>query len=256
MMKIRYCSDLHIEFSPQGLDFPYNGEDVLVLAGDINVKARVQWIRDRALEFPHVIYVCGNHEYYKGRIDKVDRKIREFLADSPNVHILQNQSVTLEGVTFHGATLWTDCDKGHPLTIDALNNPFGGLPDFRLIKYKDRNDNFHKFRAQDSIVEHMISRLYLSDNVKEGDVVITHHAPCNLSSSMEWRGHILNGGFFSDLSDIMLDNKPALWFHGHMHNTSDYMIGDCRVLCNPRGYDGIKFNDEFDIEKIVEIENE
>jgi hypothetical protein len=28
-----------------------------------------------------------------------------------------------------------------------------------------------------------------------------------------------------------------LWTHGHMHNTSDYLMGDTRVVCNPRGYD-------------------
>jgi predicted NBD/HSP70 family sugar kinase len=26
------------------------------------------------------------------------------------------------------------------------------------------------------------------------------------------------------------------WVHGHTHSTHDYMIGNTRVLCNPRGY--------------------
>jgi hypothetical protein len=27
-----------------------------------------------------------------------------------------------------------------------------------------------------------------------------------------------------------------LWTHGHTHELFDYMIGDTRVVCNPRGY--------------------
>jgi len=29
-----------------------------------------------------------------------------------------------------------------------------------------------------------------------------------------------------------------LWTHGHTHHEFDYMIGECRVVCNPRGYHG------------------
>ena len=27
-----------------------------------------------------------------------------------------------------------------------------------------------------------------------------------------------------------------LWTHGHMHNVSDYLVDETRVVCNPRGY--------------------
>ena len=29
-----------------------------------------------------------------------------------------------------------------------------------------------------------------------------------------------------------------MWTHGHTHEDFDYMIGGCRVVCNPRGYSG------------------
>ena len=29
---------------------------------------------------------------------------------------------------------------------------------------------------------------------------------------------------------------PSLWIHGHIHESFDYDVGNCRVLCNPRGY--------------------
>ena len=51
-----------------------------------------------------------------------------------------------------------------------------------------------------------------------------------------------------------MDYKPKFWIHGHMHNTSDYMIAGTNVLCNPRGYNDENF--EFDVNKIFEIKKE
>jgi hypothetical protein len=49
----------------------------------------------------------------------------------------------------------------------------------------------------------------------------------------------MNGGYASDLSEFILDHENIkFWTHGHMHDPSDYEIGQCRVICNPRGYRG------------------
>jgi Icc-related predicted phosphoesterase len=71
-------------------------------------------------------------------------------------------------------------------------------------------------------------------------VVVTHHAPTTLSiGAMYKHDTLMNGAFASDLTDFILDRPQIkLWTHGHMHNVSDYMIGDTRVVCNPRGYIG------------------
>jgi hypothetical protein len=38
-----------------------------------------------------------------------------------------------------------------------------------------------------------------------------------------------------------------------MHNTSDYVIDQTRVLCNPRGYAPSDLNIDFDINKTFEV---
>ena len=49
----------------------------------------------------------------------------------------------------------------------------------------------------------------------------------------------MNGAYSSDLSELMLDHPQIrMWTHGHTHHNFDYMIGQCRVVCNPRGYIG------------------
>lgn len=249
-MRIRYCSDLHTEFSDFDMPFQYNGENVLVLAGDITVRNRNDWVLKQAEVFPHIVLVDGNHEYYGRRIDKVERINLEQFGDYPNIHYGNNTSVTIDGVTFHMAVLWTDMNKGDPLTVSEVGMR---MNDYRQIQYH-YNGNYYKFGPRDAMREHMVSKLYLMDNVKEGDVVVTHMAPSYMSIHDDYKHDLrMNGGYASDLSDLMLDNKPALWFHGHIHNTCDYMVGDTRVLCNPRGYSGIEENPDFDPNKTVEV---
>ena len=104
-MKIQIISDLHQEFGMNLLEF--QNADIVVLAGDINLGVKgIQWILKTIHDKP-VIYVLGNHEYYKGSYPKTLNKIKS-LAEETNVHVLENKSVKIEGVYFHGATLWTD----------------------------------------------------------------------------------------------------------------------------------------------------
>lgn len=42
--------------------------------------------------------------------------------------------------------------------------------------------------------------------------------------------------YSSDLTGLILERKPDLWIHGHVHQTADYRIGQTRVICNPRGH--------------------
>ena len=63
-MKIRQLSDLHLETGP--FTWEDQGEDVVVLAGDIGVGvAGIEWAK--TITKP-VVYVAGNHENWDGDI--------------------------------------------------------------------------------------------------------------------------------------------------------------------------------------------
>ena len=64
----------------------------------------------------------------------------------------------------------------------------------------------------------------------------------------------MNGGYHSDLSEFMFSHPQIkLWTHGHTHQKYDYMVGETRVVCNPRGYIGHEqIANEFEL-KVVEI---
>ena len=65
----------------------------------------------------------------------------------------------------------------------------------------------------------------------------------------------MNGAYASDLSDFILDQENIkYWVHGHMHDPFDYEIGQCRVVCNPRGYSNERGNiRDLDLKKIITI---
>ena len=247
MMQINFISDLHLEFGP--LEIEPEAGDVLVLAGDIDIKGRVDWINTIASKFNHVIYVLGNHEFYNGTMDSIYRKTRENLAD--NVHLLENESITIKAlsdsstmyddVTFHGATLWSDFLNGDPISYLQCAQ---AMTDYRIIR---AGNGEYKFTPQIAHSLHNTSKVFLQENVKEGDVVVTHMAPSFLSVHEKYKHDMyINGAYASDLSELILNTKPKLWFHGHMHDSFDYTIGDTRILCNPRGYVGEELNSEFD----------
>ena len=72
-MKIQIISDLHQEFGVTELLFDH--ADVVILAGDVNLGTKgVEWIKTHIPNKP-VIYVLGNHEYYKGSYPKTLNKI-------------------------------------------------------------------------------------------------------------------------------------------------------------------------------------
>ena len=73
-MKIQLVSDLHLEFSDYNIKNESNA-DVLILGGDIMVASKVHkpeseygirfrdFLKRCSFQFPHVIYVMGNHEF-------------------------------------------------------------------------------------------------------------------------------------------------------------------------------------------------
>jgi Icc-related predicted phosphoesterase len=116
------------------------------------------------------------------------------------------------------------------------------MNDFRIIRNSQRN--YGRFTPLDAVVHHRETLEYIK-SVVDSDaskkyVVVGHHAPSSLSIHETYKNdYYMNGGYYSDLSEFILDRPQiVLWTHGHMHNPSDYMMGDTRIVCNPRGYKG------------------
>jgi len=267
-MKIALASDLHLEFQDINLTND-EGAELLILSGDIMIaedlhnhkhfdynpytsgaladlgRRQLTALRFRdflkrcSFQFPHVIYIAGNHEFYHGKWKASLDHLREECAQFTNVYFLENDIKTIGEHTFVGCTLWTDCNKGDPLTLHALADM---MNDYRII----RNDEhgYTKLRPAHTMWRHHQSMSYIKNVVQgmhdEKFVVVGHHAPSKQSTHPKYQNdYLMNGGYSSDLSEFILDHPQIkLWTHGHTHDPFDYMIGETRIVCNPRGYGG------------------
>ena len=267
-MKIKVVSDLHLEFSDINIT-NNEGCDVLLLSGDImiaqdlhdhpetdygmysdvnleNLGRRQQtalrfrdFLKRVSFQFPHVIYIAGNHEFYHGKWVGGLKDLRDACARFPNVYFLECESKKIDDVTFIGGTLWTDMNNNDPLTLHAIRDM---MNDFRIILNDEAG--YTKLRPEHTIVRHRKMLGYIKNIVAERHdekfVVVGHHSPSYLSiHPMYSNDTIMNGAYHTDLSEFMLDRPQIkLWTHGHTHYPFDYMIGSTRVVCNPRGYEG------------------
>jgi len=65
-------------------------------------------------------------------------------------------------------------------------------------------------------------------------VVITHMAPSARSIPDHYKDELLSAAYASHLDELA--QGADLWIHGHIHDSVDYSIGNCRVISNPLGY--------------------
>ena len=232
-MKIQVLSDLHLEFDD--FEFVETDADVVVLAGDIHVIDKGVWWAIENIKNKPVIYVLGNHEFYGTTYPNLINTLKETVKNT-NVQILENDTVTIEGVNFIGCTLWTDFALlGDPRIAGYQCQQI--MSDFKQIRI---SPSYSKLRSIDVAMIHRQSLQWLKSELEkyqgERNVVITHHGPSPASLPSGKEDDISSSAFVSQLEYVMKEFEPNYWIHGHMHNSSNYLVGSCRVICNPRGY--------------------
>lgn len=264
MMKyLRVCSDLHLEAffgqDSQTLALGFlprderDAESILVLAGDISSHGEqlVGFLGVCATRFAKVIYVPGNHEWYRHDYVTYTAELRaaikalpysniEFALDEVGYHELEDPKVR-----FIFGVMWGD---GGPTLADQGQVGFY-LNDFRLITNgrTPMGTAVLRFTVQDMMEIHKQQKVEIDRLLKvpfDGkSVVITHHLPSRrLVSARFWPRNGsdgANGGFVGQCDDILAyDHAPNLWIHGHTHDTIDTELWKTRIVCNPAGYRG------------------
>lgn len=251
---IKLLSDLHLEFKVklQNMEyFPYSGEEVLVLAGDISSGASN--CIDAAKRFhkegyPHIVYVAGNHEYYNsGKIAEFNAKLRQFSEENADwFHFLDRDWYANEKTKsiFIGATLWSNFDNNPIAELTAQR----GISDFRRIT---------DFSTRDCAERHVLDVSYIKDAIKTLSVlhpdykmyVVTHFLPAKACIDPFYRNDHsgLNSYFANSLDDYLFDQVPEglTWLFGHTHSPCNFQHGNTRLICNPYGYHGYESQIDF-----------
>ena len=279
-MKIAICSDVHLEFGQLTLENTENAE-ILVLSGDICTAVDLQptglvgsakfdryidFFTQCSRNFPHVIYIMGNHEHYHGDFATSIGIIRDALKQFENIHVLDKEVWEFNDYVFIGGTLWTDMNKECEMTMNHVSRRmndfqicqnsadmvsyrvFDTEDDHKKVKFKTRPATLsprHVLEDHKAMLK-VIETTYADIPPWKTVVVCSHHAPSKGSEHPRYKhDQLMNGAYNSQLDQFIMD-RPAikLWTHGHTHEDFDYMIKQCRVICNPRGY--INYEDRAD----------
>ncbi len=291
-MRVFGTSDIHLDINPlnggryrikrpdAGQEWPIeqHPEDVLLLAGD-NAEIRNFFPKlfkfgedkgDQLLEktqvkkdfericaaYKYVVTLAGNHEFYGGNIDTGVAEWREACADIPNLIILDNETVVLDGkLRVIGTVLWTDMMKGDPRVMHAIKY---ALNDYNYIRTNKPIlgviDEGHGLRIDPGVTmeAHRTARQFVVDELAKigpdddiTTVVMTHHAPIMAHANPMRTGSDMVDYAYActDMDDILMDNdeKVAVWFHGHTHDAKLTEVGKTLVATNARGYDEVAF---------------
>lgn len=217
--------------------------DLVVLAGDI--ADGVNGLRWGAAAFPNrpVVYVAGNHEFYRFDHAALLGELQAAAAATENVAFLEHAGMTLDlcgrPMRILGCTAWTNyCLYGAERAGESMLRADAVMYDHRRIGFGPGA----LFRPQDAAVLHERAKGWLAaalaDAFSGPTIAVTHHAPSPLSIEPRYRGDNLSPAFASDLTALIEAHAPALWVHGHTHHNVDYCIGATRIVSNQWGYPG------------------
>lgn len=257
-MRLWVLSDLHLELT-RGWDLPAGDArpdfDVLVVAGDLITRQErgVRWLLERVPDDRQVVYVAGNHESYGQDIDRDLEKAR-VAASGTAVHVLQNDSITIGGITFLGATGWTDFDL-FGFQQRAMRTAGDVMNDYKKIRCANYT---RRLRPAQTLARHMETRAFLERELSKPKshprVVVTH---MSFHAEGVRRGHEHDEISAAYASRAAIEGAD-LWVYGHTHETRSFMAGGTLVLTNQKGYGPWSKNEtwenkDFDPHFVIEI---
>lgn len=259
-MKLQILSDLHLESHAFTLKV-HEDADAVILAGDIAAWSARKRMENLVRSCPKpVVYIPGNHEAYKASHELVwdaNHQLAERVGWFHNLSQYPHQYVDPrhKDVVIIGCTLGTNFSlpfmfqgkktQDQNLAMGIANH---GIQDFSVIK--DWSPLNMKAQYDSSLI---YLQLMIARYPDRKLVIVTHFLPSEKSIDPQYANSPLNPYFASDLEWMMRASPNIkLWIHGHTHHSCDYMVGDTRVVCNPRGYTS-KENPQFNSQFLVEV---
>ncbi len=249
-MKIRYLSDLHLEFIETNKidDFikqiPSGIDEICVLAGDIGNPYKSNYdifMNFISKHFKKTFIIAGNHEYYnkKKTIKDINEYMKDYFQKFNNISFLNNNYEIYNDYCFVGTTLWS-----------KITNPQYEINDV----YKIRNFNYNEYNKLN-----MLSVKFLEDTLLNNEkcIIITHHMPSESLIDIKYKTTTMqpyNQWFYCNMDELIETNKNKIkcWIYGHTHEASNVMINGIPFLCNPIGYPNENQNINFSTTIVIE----
>lgn len=232
---------------------PTDKDTILGIAGDMDTKKEtVKFLKKMSGRFKAVVAVLGNHDYWRRDFTSHASSIKEELKREgyDNVHLLDCDSVVIEGYRFIGATLWTDFNKGDTLLMNQARTL---LNDYKFMR---KNNYERRVLSADILGQHRKAAKFIFDFAENEEqmIVLSHHAPSFKSVDYNRYGMgPINNLYATEFGNEIAYSNFLIWHHGHIHKSQWYQIYETWIVCNPRGYFGYEMNEHFNDQLLIEL---
>lgn len=205
-MKLAAISDMHGIL--YGISEKMKNIDILLIAGDTvelysqrsNMLSK-QWYEEvfipwcQSLDCKNIVMIAGNHDFY---LERNPQEFRELIKDT-NIIYLENEYVTIDGVTIYGT----------PLCHKFFNWAFMPSDEKQKEIYMNTMDD------------------------RKIDILLSHDAPYGCSDiCLEHKYEVEDPHIGSHvLRNLILEKQPTYCIHGHLHSTNhnEELLGNTKV---------------------------
>ena len=208
----------------------------------------------------HLVWIAGNHEFYRSDIDARRQQYRAAFEQHPKIHYLDDTAIELYGLTILGSTLWTGFNAlGNPSVEEAMAAAFEGVADFVLIsKAGGLFTPEHAAALHDQAVAFIDSTLSLADSART--ITMTHFAPTRGTHNPLFPWSPISAYFQAGCEALIERHQPLLWCYGHNHWSDEQRLGRTLIASNQRGYPreqllvGLRYRPTlvYDLDRLVE----
>jgi len=235
-MKIQILSDLHLEFFWEQhkkinklLDSLVSDADTILLAGDtfgiecleIQMKCIATVFHDK-----QVIFIPGNHEYYRSSKHGMDRLLMEESDKYDNLIFLENAFELINDNTIViGGCGWND--EFNQIGANMMN-------DCRLIKDLEKDN--HLSMLWNRITKEFFRETLGMVNGNKKIICMTHNSPLLDFIPEKYAGTPMNPFFANDWSDLVQEFEPDIWVSGHFHQMKKFKKYNTLFIENGYGY--------------------
>ena len=153
------------------------------------------------------------------------------------MRLLECEETEVGGLRILGCSLWTDfLLYGHEARDDLMRLATHYMPDYEEIRGASGNGLI----ARETMERCEHSAAWL-DRALQGaprpTLVVTHHAPSEVTANPAYTGELSNAAFHSHL-DRLVRPPCVAWIHGHSHHTAETRVNGIPLVTNQRGYPG------------------
>lgn len=267
-MKILIISDLHMEQAHYSIETIVQSQcDLVCLIGDISFKFKAfKFIEELINNGLIVIYVLGNHEFYNinnqmKTVDEIKKGWKERSEKLNNFYFLDNDSIIINNIKFIGSIGWTFVDE-NKFTKNQIEDVLSHSADFQNIYTSKLMKGYRIIRGYNITLDeykvlHQEALNYIKNELNKPflgtKILLSHHPLCMENIELFNNMPIEKQFYYSNYNELIKNSDLDYYFHGHIHESYDYLLNNTRVICNPYGY--IKYNElnkDFEI-KLIEI---